>query len=162
MIIKNCTINFEVVSHGSKLNEEDFQLLESALYATETSYAPYSNYFVGAAIRLENISEIILGSNQENASYPCGICAERTAIHQANVRYPNHIISTVAVVVKNETKYTPSPCGYCRQVLAEQEIRNKKPIRLILGHPNRLCHIFSNCTDLLPLAFQPNHLDHHL
>jgi len=156
---KTININFQQIAKGSQLHDEDLLLLESALLATETSYAPYSNFFVGAAIRLENLTEIIVGSNQENASYPCGICAERTAIHQANIRYPKYIISAMAVVVKNETKHVPSPCGFCRQVMSEQEIRNKNPIKLILGHPNRECYIFQSCSALLPFAFQPEHLN---
>ena len=117
---KTFNINFQLIAKGSQMHETDKILLESALLATETSYAPYSNFFVGAAIKLENLNEIIVGSNQENASYPCGICAERTAIHQASIRFPHHIISAIAVVVKNETKHVPSPCGFCRQVMSEQ------------------------------------------
>ncbi|MFA5444380.1 MAG: cytidine deaminase [Bacteroidales bacterium] len=125
------------------LDREDSELVEQAFAAAQNAYSPYSNFRVGAAIRLDN-GMILQGNNQENASFPAGICAERTAIFYAHANFPESKIRAIAV--------TASPCGVCRQVLLESEKRAGAPIRMILANGNKI-FIFNSVKDLLPFGF---------
>ncbi|GAB6010863.1 cytidine deaminase [Viscerimonas tarda] len=130
------------------------ELIESARNATQTAYAPYSGYHVGAAVLLEN-GEIVNGSNQENAAYPSGLCAERTALFYANAHYPDSPVVAVAIAAFNKGEYTEdvcTPCGSCRQVFAEIEARYGKAIRIIMCGKNKIYEVES-IKDLLPLSF---------
>lgn len=143
-----------------EINDEDKLLIIAAKQATDNSYAPYSHFHVGCAIFLEN-GTIVKGSNMENASYPCGICAERAALSSANSNYPNITINTIAIAAEKDGKFTTEPlppCGLCRQSLLEAEKRQNTPIRLILYGA---CHSFiiNSITDLLPLHFDKKDLD---
>lgn len=145
---------------SDELSKEDAALLQHARDSTEQAYAPYSNFKVGAAALLANGS-IVYGTNQENASYPVGICAERVLLSAAASLYPGIAVDTIAVSYKSDTirNYTPvSPCGICRQSLIEQQERFKKNIRLILSGQNGKVHIIENAGDLLPFAFESSHL----
>ena len=136
------------------LSAEDRELCLQAIEATHGSYAPYSNYNVGAAIRLAT-GEIICGSNQENSSYPCGTCAERTALNYAQASHPEETVETIAVAsVQNgaTTQKPPYPCGMCRQSIAETEHRQKKDIRLLLVGADEVL-IIPSAACLLPLTF---------
>jgi len=127
--------SFEVFENIDELNQQDQQLLIEARRATQNAYAPYSNFHVGAAAKLSN-GQIITGSNQENASFPVGICAERVLVSAASSLHPNAAIETMAVSYQSEaikSNHPISPCGMCRQSLQEFESRMKTPMRLILG-----------------------------
>lgn len=145
---------------SDELSNEDAALLQQARITTEQAYAPYSNFKVGAAALLAN-GAIVSGTNQENASYPVGICAERVLLSAAAAQYPGTAIDTIAVSYKSDTikNYEPvSPCGMCRQALIEQQERFNKNIRLILSGQNGKVHVIENAGDLLPFAFESSHL----
>lgn len=130
------------------------KLINSAKSATENSYVPYSNFRVGAAVLLEN-GEIITGNNQENAAYPSGLCAERTATFYANATFPDQKIIAIAVAAWNNGKFTSepiTPCGGCRQVLLETENRFKSPMKILMFSENYV-YVMDSIRDLLPLSF---------
>lgn len=137
-----------------ELSQEEQQLVSQAIDATNNSYANYSHFYVGAACLLED-GRIVIGANQENAAFPSGLCAERTAIFGAQANYPDQPIKTLAIAARNEKgrlKTPISPCGACRQVILEIEDRYKKPIRILLyGTDGILC--FDSVKDLLPFSF---------
>lgn len=135
------------------LNAEDQELLTMATLAINTAYAPYSKYRVGAAIRLKN-KTIISGSNQENAAFPSGLCAERVAIFSARSQFPKVPIQTIAITTEKYSDYPIAPCGSCRQVISEFEINQQSPIRIILGHIDGMVWISENMKNLLPLPFE--------
>lgn len=140
------------------LPAEDRELMELAVKAARQAYAPYSKFKVGAALRMES-GEIIPGSNQENASFPAGTCAERTALHAAMSVLPKGVVESIAVVVPQVKGSRPvTPCGICRQALVEQERRQGGPIRLLLGVvKGPVIETFSAET-LLPLSFDSSQL----
>ena len=142
------------------LNDVWRKLINSAISATDTSYSPYSKFKVGAALILEN-NDIILGSNQENASYPLCMCAERVALYSANVQANNMRIIAIAVTAKAELENRTqvlSPCGACRQVLFEKEILQKSNLPILCGFPNGPFTIFPSIKALLPDGFGPDFL----
>lgn len=155
-------IGFDIIIHDSfeELEESDRRLLERSVEARKNAYAPYSNFQVGAALELGN-GEIVIGSNQENASYPSGLCAERVAVFYAGAKYPNVAIKTLAISVtsKNSDVLEPAaPCGNCRQSLFEYEYRQKSPIRiLMMGAKGKVVEC-SSVADILPLGFDNTYL----
>ena len=138
-----------------ELSTEDRQLVEQAIEATRRSYAPYSHFRVGAAVRLEN-GEIVIGCNQENAAYPSGLCAERTALFAAGAQYPDVPVKVLAVAARGTdgemTEEPTGPCGSCRQVIIESETRAKHPIRILL-YGRRCVYIIDGIRQLMPLTF---------
>lgn len=149
----NININIEEYTFD-ELSADDKQLVEEAIKATENSYAPYSKFNVGAAIRLGD-GRIIRGANQENAAYPVGLCAERTAIFAAQANYPEQPIVALAITAKNINglmQHPISPCGSCRQVILEIEERYKQPMRILL-HGTDKTFAIKSVRDLLPLCF---------
>lgn len=146
---------FEVYESAEQLKEEDAMLLKRAKEATELAYAPYSHFRVGAIAKLKN-GETVIGTNQENASFPVGICAERVLLSSAAILYPNTAIETIAISYNNtkgDSGHPISPCGICRQSLLEYELRVKQPIRLILGGLTGKVYVISQASALLPLSF---------
>ena len=144
-----------------ELNDEDRNLMHQAIKATETAYAPYSNFKVGAALLLEN-GIIVKGSNQENAAYPSGLCAERVALFTSGSQYPDVKIKSIAVTAFANEKLTPhpvSPCGDCRQVMAEYEHRHHKNIRLIMIGNEGKVFVFDGVKLLLPFMFDADSLN---
>ncbi|MCF0236575.1 MAG: cytidine deaminase [Bacteroidaceae bacterium] len=146
---------------GSDLPEIDRLLVEKAKQATQTSYAAYSKFHVGAALLLEN-GEIVSGSNQENAAYPAGICAERTAIFYANASQPEVAPVAIAVAAWREEDQSfldnpISPCGICRQVMVEVETRYQRPLRVLLYGRQGIYEVES-ASQLLPLCFDSDAL----
>ena len=143
-----------------ELDIQDKQLMEAAIEATQRSYAPYSHFHVGAAVQLEN-DVIVTGTNQENAAYPSGLCAERTALFYTNSQYPNIPVKALAIAAYNKEEgiiHNPiSPCGSCRQVMLETEKRFGKPMRILLCGSEEV-YIVENATNLLPLAFSETSL----
>ena len=137
-----------------ELSAEDRELVERALKATENSYANYSHFYVGAALRLAN-GQIVIGANQENAAFPSGLCAERTAVFAAQANYPDQPVTTLAIVARNDNgllEEPVAPCGGCRQVILGIEDRYKQPIRIML-YGKRGVYCVSSVKDLLPLSF---------
>lgn len=132
------------------------QIMEEAIKARETAYSPYSKFNVGAAILLDN-GEVISGSNQENASYPSGLCAERTAIFYAGAKYPNAKMLKMALTASSQNNITSNPippCGACRQSIAEYEIKQKLPIEIyFMGVEGKVIKSKS-LANLLPLVFE--------
>ena len=152
-----------ILAHLSELSAEEQQLVSNAKSAFKTAYAPYSGFLVGASVLLEN-GEIINGSNQENVAYPSGLCAERVALFYAGAKYPNIKINTIAVSVlsKNfEVTDVISPCGACRQVMAEYEDKQDNPIKVILHSPTDKVLIANRVEDLLPFMFKSPLLKQH-
>lgn len=150
----------EVYPSQKELPETIFDLMQAAIQARDKAYAPYSQFVVGAAIALEN-GEIVCGSNQENASYPSGLCAERTAIYYAGAQFPGVAIQAIAITAKSLLKPTLKPippCGACRQAIAEYEIKQQSPIELyFMGESGEVVKSDS-LENLLPLLFTSKHL----
>ena len=140
----------------NELNKEEKELMLEAKTASDSAYAPYSNFFVGAAALLEN-GLVITGNNQENVAYPSGLCAERVAVYAAGAKYPGVKIKTIAITAKSKSflvDYPVSPCGACRQAMAEYENRYHSDIRLILMGEEGKIHIVDSVSTLLPLIFK--------
>ncbi len=152
-----------ILAHLSELSAQEQQLVANAKAAFKTAYAPYSGFLVGASVLLEN-GEVINGSNQENVAYPSGLCAERVALFYAGAKFPDVKINTVAISVlsKNfEVKDVISPCGACRQVMAEYEDKQHRPIKVILHSPKDEVLIANKVEDLLPFMFKSPSLKLH-
>ena len=146
---------YSVYESAAELNEHDAWLLHEACRATTNAYAPYSNFLVGAAAILVN-GQVITGSNQENASFPAGICAERVLLSVAASLYPGVAIHSMAVSYNNlhgNSTQPITPCVICRQSLIEQEGKTLQPIRLILAGLTGKVYIVPSAGLLLPLAF---------
>ncbi len=151
----NLSIAYDVYESAAQLPKEDAALLAEAIEATNIAYAPYSRFKVGAAALLIN-GKTILGSNQENASYPVGICAERVLLSAASSVYPGIAIKTMAIAcISQEGKSDKpiSPCGICRQTLVEYERLLKHPIRLVLGGKEGKIYVIKESDSLLPFSF---------
>ncbi|MFV9550043.1 cytidine deaminase [Algibacter sp. PT7-4] len=144
-----------VYDNLSELPEDVVYLMEKAVEARKKAYAPYSNFNVGAAILLDN-KEIVLGNNQENASYPSGLCAERTAIYYAGSQFPKAKIIRMAITAGSKRQKTTKPippCGSCRQAIAEYEIKQNTPIEIyFMGETGQIIKA-NSLSSLLPLSF---------
>lgn len=152
---KNFAFEFEYIEDVNLLNPIDANLLLSAKKATETAFAPYSKFKVGAAALLSN-GQIILGSNQESASYPVGICAERTLLNSIGSQFPAEQVIAMAItyVTENAPCDEPiSPCGMCRQSLLDFENRYKAPIKIILAGKTGPVMLLDTAKNLLPFGF---------
>ena len=152
---KNLTISYKEFDNWKELSADDIELVEKAFDVSKDAYAPYSKFYVGASLRMEDKS-IILGSNQENIAYPSGLCAERVALFYAGAIYPNLKVKKICVVAKGNLipkENWVSPCGSCRQVMAESQNRQKEPIEIILVSQNNRVLFFHSVTDLLPFVF---------
>ncbi len=148
------------VCQDDELSAKDSELVEAAKAATANSYSPYSKFKVGAALRLADGS-IITGSNQENASYPLGLCAERTAIFHAQHSHPELPITDIAIAAFANGHFYPepiSPCGACRQVMLEVENRYQQPMRVLL-YGTSGTHIVETVKELLPFQFVSESLE---
>ena len=151
---------YEVYSDSSELNERDAWLLNEAREVTSQAYAPYSKFFVGAVAMMAN-GEIVAGTNQENASYPVGICAERVLLGSVATLQPNIPIESIAISYNSDevkSDHPISPCGMCRQALLEYESRTSRPIRLILSGQEGRVYVIKSAGMLLPFAFTSEEL----
>ncbi|MCH2044924.1 MAG: cytidine deaminase [Saprospiraceae bacterium] len=150
----------EVFENEDELSRNNRELLAAAKDAASRAYAPYSKFQVGAALLLEN-GEIILGSNQENAAYPVTICAERTAIFAAATQFPDIPILKIAITIispeANINRPVP-PCGSCRQVIYETELRYSKNIEIFMQGDHGIIYKVKSIKDLLPLLFDASFL----
>lgn len=151
---KNIQISWDECSNANELQNDDRELILQSKEAALHAYAPYSGFGVGCVLRLGN-GKTVLGNNQENIAYPSGLCAERVALFSAGANFPDTPITTVAITIANHSIATlVTPCGSCRQVLAESEQRQKLPIRILLEQPDGRILIFDSAAQLLPLAFE--------
>ena len=154
--MKEITLNINYAEYASpeELSKEDQELIKAAHEAREGSYSPYSNFQVGAALRLEN-GVIVKGANQENAAYPSGLCAERTAMFWASANYPDVAFDALAISAADHgvlCELPASPCGACRQVMAEYEKKYGCPLKIILVGEKQI-RKFAKVEDLLPIIF---------
>lgn len=154
------TLIYSFCNSKEELPEKDSMLLDAAMEACQNAYAPYSGFKVGAALLLDD-ETIIKGSNQENAAYPSGLCAERVAFFHAGANYPGRKVIAIAVtaLLKNHQHPHPvSPCGDCRQVMAEFEHRYGSPVRIIMMTEQNHYVILNSVKDLLPFLFSSDSL----
>src|ERR1700709_2258087 len=155
MIKKEISFTIEEFDSIEELTVDDQSLLERARGGTAASYSPYSNFKVSAIAKLAN-GQFVTGTNQENASYPVGICGERTLLSAVSVLYPGEPIETMAIsyLNSNGSNHLPiSPCGVCRQTLVEYEMRTGKSMRIILSGQDGKVIIIPTAKSLLPLSF---------
>lgn len=148
-------IRYNLLNSWKELPEQDKLLVEKAYQIAENAYAPYSQFHVGASVLLED-GTIVLGSNQENAAFPSGTCAERTALFYTGANFPDKKILKIVIVAKGEFADFDnilSPCGACRQVMLESEQRQNKPIEVILVSQNKKTILLKSVKNLLPFAF---------
>ncbi|MBL7847896.1 MAG: cytidine deaminase [Cyclobacteriaceae bacterium] len=151
--------DFTFFSSLEALDAESKYLVHKAKEATQHAYAPYSKFYVGAALLLED-GTYVAGANQENASYPLCMCAERVALYTAASQYPGKKIKKIAVVAhrKNHKELvSASSCGGCRQVMLEYEVRQESPIEVVMFDDNRWIHCASAAA-LMPFSFDISHL----
>ena len=153
-------IEYEVFASIEELTEQDRWLLKEARVLTGLAYAPYSHFNVAAVARMSN-GEVVNGTNQENASFPVGLCAERVLLATASSVFPGEAIDTLAISYNNnrdQSAHPIAPCGLCRQSLAEFEERMKQPIRLILSGLEGEVLLFNQSKLLLPFNFESSEL----
>jgi cytidine deaminase len=154
MTSKEIRIVYNEYESLDQLDPRDRELAQAAIEATKSSYAPYSHFNVGAAVRLDN-GEIIKGSNQENAAYPSGICAERTAMFYASANYPENAMTAIAITASQNGTLCDNPatpCGSCRQVMAQYQTKGGQPMEILLIGGKKIWK-FSKVDDVLPLIF---------
>lgn len=155
--LKTTVTVFETIE---ELPEAIKPLMHAAIEARKNAYAPYSEFSVGAALVMED-DEIITGNNQENASYPSGLCAERVAIYYAGAKYPGKKVKAIAISAtsdKNKVNVPIPPCGSCRQAIAEYEVKQKSPITIyFMGETGNVMKVDA-LKDLLPLLFEKSFL----
>lgn len=154
MADKKYIINYEEFSSVSQMTPEDQEMVAAALDAQKGSYSPYSHFQVGASLKLEN-GLVLKGANQENAAYPSGLCAERTVMFYAGANYPDIPFDTLAIAGSDHgvlCESPASPCGACRQVMAEYQKKHKKPFNIILVGSKRI-RKFHCVDDVLPFIF---------
>ena len=154
--MKKVTLELGFIEYSSleEMDPQDQEVVKAAIEAQKGSYAPYSNFNVGAAVRLED-GTIVKGANQENAAYPSGLCAERTVMFAAGATYPGVPMTTLAIVggfgfTLSETPCTP--CGGCRQVMAEYQTAGKRPLSVIMFGTEKTWK-FEKVDDILPFIF---------
>lgn len=151
---KELKINYTSYKSIDELPHDERLLLNKAIEATSGSYSPYSGFSVGAAVRMAS-GEIISAANQENAAYPSGMCAERSALFFAHSKYPDLPVRAIAIVASHNGQITPQPtypCGACCQVLSETQSRSGNPVKIIVGSANEIL-LLDSVESLLPFAF---------
>lgn len=154
MTSKEIRIVYNEYESLDQLELRDRELAQAAIEATKGSYAPYSNFNVGAAVRLDN-GQIVKGSNQENAAYPSGICAERTAMFYASANYPENAMTAIAITASQNGTLCDNPatpCGSCRQVMAQYQTKGGQPMEILLIGGKKIWK-FGKVDDVLPLIF---------
>lgn len=154
MVEKEYKISFQEYASVNELNAEDRELADEAIAAMNSAYAPYSHFHVGAAVRMSN-GQIVRGANQENAAFPSGLCAERTAMFAASAKYPDKDMRSIALAggVYGRLAAEPAtPCGACRQVMAQYQTKAGKPMSVIMVGAKRVWK-FEKVDDILPLIF---------
>ncbi|WP_461445091.1 cytidine deaminase [Maribacter sp.] len=157
---KKISFDLSVYDAVESLPDDELKLMQAAIAARKNAYAPYSDFYVGAAALLEN-GEVVIGNNQENASFPAGLCAEGVAVFQAGSRFPGVVIKTIAISAASN-KYVvdkpTAPCGICRQSISEYENRQKTPISLLMAGEKGSVFKCESVADILPLGFDSSYL----
>lgn len=151
---------FSVYASLDELPQEIQSLMQQAIAVRKNAYAPYSKFKVGTALLLDN-GKVVLGSNQENAAYPSGLCAERVAIFQSGAIYPNAKIIKMAITAASDTNQTLAPippCGSCRQSISEYEFKQNTPIEIYFMGESGEIYKSDSIKNLLPLSFDKNFL----
>ena len=154
MDIRKIDIEYKLYSFLEELSEADRELSIAAIGAMRGAYAPYSGFNVGAAIRLGD-GTVVTGANQENAAFPSGLCAERTALFYAGAEYPDKSMESIAIAASQNGELCAepaSPCGACRQVMAQYQTKSGRPLSVILVGRDSVMK-FEKVDDLLPLIF---------
>ena len=154
MTDKEIRIKYREYQSVEEMNPEDRELAAEAVKAMSGAYAPYSHFHVGAAVRMSN-GQIVRGANQENAAFPSGLCAERTAMFAASARYPDKDMLGIAIaggVMGRLAKAPVTPCGACRQVMAQYQAKSGKPMSVIMISADKIWK-FDKVDDILPLIF---------
>ena len=154
MTQKDINISYLEYSRIEEMNAEDRELAAEAIEAMGGAYAPYSHFHVGAAVRMSN-GQIVRGANQENAAFPSGLCAERTAMFAAGARYPDKDMLSIALaggVMGRLGSQPATPCGACRQVMAQYQAKSGKPMSIIMISSDKVWK-FEKVDDILPLIF---------
>jgi cytidine deaminase len=154
---------FTVVDHLEDLDLESKYLAHKAKDAASHAYAPYSKFLVGAAVLLDD-GTIVTGTNQENAAYPSGMCAERVALYAVSAQFPEKTITKIAVVAKRKGGKEVLPatsCGQCRQVMLEYEQRQENKIPVVMQSQEHRWVLAPSCESLLPFSFTKASLEHH-
>ena len=152
---KEIHITYSQFGSVEEMNAEDRELVSESIEAMSGAYAPYSHFHVGAAVRLSN-GQIVRGANQENAAFPSGLCAERTAMFAASSKYPDKDMLSIAIAggVHGRLGSTPaSPCGACRQVMAQYQTKSGKPMSIIMVADGKILK-FEKGDDVLPMIFK--------
>lgn len=147
-------ITYEQYGSVEELSAEDRELAQAAVQAISGSYAPYSKFNVGAAVRMSD-GTIVTGANQENAAYPSGLCAERTAMFYANAHYPDKAMTAIAIAASQGgvlCEEPATPCGQCRQVMAEYQTKGGRPMSIILVG-SKIIYKFDRVDCVLPFIF---------
>ena len=150
----------EEYDHFGELSKDEQTLVEAAQKVATAAYAPYSGFFVGAALLLED-GTVVSGSNQENVAFPSGICAERTAMFWAGANYPGKAIVKMAIYAQSNDFLVETPvypCGSCRQVMSEYERIGKHPIRILMVAATGKTHAVNGLINILPVAFDADNL----
>lgn len=151
---KEIKITFKEYKSLEELDKEDKELAQAAISAMQGSYAPYSHFNVGAAVRISN-GDIVKGANQENAAFPSGLCAERTAMFAAGASHPDKAMTSIALAggVMGRICATPAtPCGACRQVMAQYQAKSGQKMSVIMVGKDKIWK-FHSVDDILPLIF---------
>jgi cytidine deaminase len=154
------TSSFTIYNSLEELSKDTQDLMSQAIEIRKKAYAPYSQFRVGAALLLDN-GKIVLGSNQENAAYPSGLCAERVAIFYAGSRYPDAKILKIAITAASDTNQTTAPippCGSCRQSIAEYEIKQDTPVEIYFMGEIGEVYKSASLKNLLPFMFDKKFL----
>lgn len=154
MTDKEIKISYKEYSSPDEMSKEDRELVLASIDAMKGSYAPYSHFNVGAAVRLSN-GIVVKGANQENAAFPSGLCAERTAMFHAGASYPDKAMVSIAIaggVMGRLAKAPATPCGACRQVMAQYQAKSGKPMSVIMAGDGIIWK-FDKVDDVLPLIF---------
>jgi cytidine deaminase len=146
--------------HIEDLPDADQKLMNAAIEARSRAYAPYSHFYVGAAVLLDD-GTIVLGNNQENVAYPSGLCAERTALFAAGANYPGKGVAKVAIAARSNDFVVETPiypCGACRQVMSEYEQLSKRPMEILMMGAQGKVHVVNGLINILPVAFNADNL----
>ena len=154
MTERQIQISYQEYNSIEEMNPEDRELAAEAIKAMQGAYAPYSHFHVGAAVRMSN-GQIVRGANQENAAFPSGLCAERTAMFAAGARYPDKDMLSIALaggVMGRLGSQPATPCGACRQVMAQYQAKSGKPMSVIMISADKVWK-FEKVDDILPLIF---------
>ena len=152
---KELKLTVIVYAHREELPVEHNRLLQEAGLALEHAYAPYSGFSVGVALALAN-GQVVTGSNQENAAFPAGLCAEGTAFSAASAVYPGTAVLKMAVTVRSSRRpvaHPVAPCGICRQRILEYENRFQQPVQIIMAAETGPVYVVNSVQELLPLHF---------